>query len=214
VTWSDRGSGLEVRRTELAELAVCDEQLAKRAKTLESLVAVLLGSVSVERGIETACIALVEVLRLPDEILQKVAVVLGEKQGLGLLHDVAQVTNQGLALGRKALRRVPELVPLQRRVHCHIDLLVLEGCQRFLTWSPVAWTYGGHFAIGESGEDAIKLQLGVDVLLLDRRVDWHIHRHLGDEGRWWRWLWYGFVVVTLTMAAALKLHGITSSGMG
>jgi hypothetical protein len=42
-------------------------------------------------------------LGLPDEVLEQVAIILGEKQDLGLLDDNLEVRNELLALARQPL---------------------------------------------------------------------------------------------------------------
>jgi hypothetical protein len=64
---------------------------------------VLAGSVLVDRCVGERGIAAIDLLSLPDEVLEKVALVLGEQENLCLLDDLLQVTNKRLAFGRKLL---------------------------------------------------------------------------------------------------------------
>lgn len=91
------------RLTEFAELAVGDDELAEGAKSLEGLVAVLLGCLLVYWRTHGVGIAGADVLSLPDKLLEQVALVLGEKQQLGLLDDSTQIAHQLLAVGRQLL---------------------------------------------------------------------------------------------------------------
>lgn len=85
--------------TQLAELAIGDDQLTENTKTLESLVAVLLGGVLVNWHIDSLRVTRADLLRLPDEVLEDVAFVLGEKKLLGLLDHIAQISDELLAVG-------------------------------------------------------------------------------------------------------------------
>lgn len=92
--------------TKLAELTVRDDQRAEGTKALQSLISMLLGSVLVDWSAWNCSVSSADLLRLPDEILQDIALVLGKKHIFGLLHNVAEVGNQGASLGRKFLGRV------------------------------------------------------------------------------------------------------------
>jgi len=94
---------MERRLTELAELTVGKNERAEGAKTVESLVAVLLSGVLVDRRVRSAGIGARDLLSLPNEVLEEVALVLGQEQQLGLLNDLAQVTNELLTLCRELL---------------------------------------------------------------------------------------------------------------
>jgi len=58
---------------------------------------VLLGSVLINWSIWGGGVATAHLLSLPDEVLEKVALVLGEHQDLGLLDDTTEVSNEMLA---------------------------------------------------------------------------------------------------------------------
>ena len=75
-------------RTEFAELAVGQEEGTEGPEAIQGFVAMLLSSALVHWGIGKLRVATSEVLRLPDEILQQISVILGEKQDLGLFDDV------------------------------------------------------------------------------------------------------------------------------
>ncbi len=72
---------------QLSELTVGDEQSSQRSQTFQCLVAMLLSSVFIGRGAGQLGIASTDMLRLPDEVLEQIAVVLGEKKNLGLVDD-------------------------------------------------------------------------------------------------------------------------------
>lgn len=111
--------------TELPELAVGDEQSAKSSQALQSLLAMLLGGLLVDGGAGNVDGLGVPLLGLPDEVLEQVALVLGQKQVLGLLDNVASVGNECLALGRKLLGGVVESGGGEEAVQGDIDLVVL-----------------------------------------------------------------------------------------
>lgn len=114
------------KHTKLAELAVGDQKLPESAETLNCLVAVLLCGLLVDWCIHGVCIALADGLGLPNEVLEQVALVLGEHQDLGLLDDMAQVLDEALTFSRELLARLRETLPLEGSVHRHINLLVLR----------------------------------------------------------------------------------------
>ena len=80
---------IELVLTELAELTVGKNKRAEGAETVEGLVAVLLSSVLVDRGVRSAGIGAGDLLSLPNEVLEEVALVLGQEQKLGLLNNLA-----------------------------------------------------------------------------------------------------------------------------
>jgi hypothetical protein len=89
--------------TKLAELTVGENERAEGAQTIEGLVTMLLSSVFVDRSVRGAGIGAGDLLSLPNEVLKEVALILGQEQKLGLLNDLAQVTNELLTLCRELL---------------------------------------------------------------------------------------------------------------
>jgi hypothetical protein len=63
--------------TKLSELAIGDNKRAQGSQALQSLIAVLLRSLLVNRSIGKSGISAIDLLRLPDEILKEIALVLG-----------------------------------------------------------------------------------------------------------------------------------------
>jgi hypothetical protein len=84
-------------------LSIGDEKLAKGSQTLKSLVTILLSSVLADGGIGCVDTLRVELSGLPDEILNQVALVLGEKEVLGLLNDVGSILDELLTLSGELL---------------------------------------------------------------------------------------------------------------
>lgn len=82
-----------IEHTQLAELTVGDQQGAEGAQTLDGLVAMLLSHLLVDRGTGNIDSLGVEFLSLPNEVLEQVALVLGQQKVLGLLDDIARVGN-------------------------------------------------------------------------------------------------------------------------
>lgn len=111
---------------ELAELAVGDEKCSEGTEALKSLVAVLLGSLLVNGGVGLLRIASTDLLSLPDEVLNEVALVLGEEQELGLLNDLLKVAGELLALGGEPLAGRCQALPVVGSVERDINLLVLQ----------------------------------------------------------------------------------------
>ena len=88
---------------ELPELTVGDQQGAQCSQAIKCVVAMLLGGILVDRCARKSLVSTRDLFSVPDEVLEKVALVLGEEQDLGLLNDLPQVANKLLALCRKLL---------------------------------------------------------------------------------------------------------------
>ena len=58
----------------------------------------LLCSLLVDSRLGERCIAAGDLLGLPDEVLEQVALVLGEDEKLGLLNDILEICNELLAV--------------------------------------------------------------------------------------------------------------------
>lgn len=87
--------------TQLAELAVGNDQLTESSEALDSLVAVLLGGLLVNGSAWSLGVARADALSLPDEVLEDIAVVLGQEEDLGLFNDIAEILHKLLAISRK-----------------------------------------------------------------------------------------------------------------
>ena len=111
-------------REKLSELAIRDDERAERTETLQRLVAVLLRGVLINRSTRHLSVAAADLLCLPDEVLEKVAVVLGEQQDLGLLDDILDVGDESLPVGAELFRRGREAFRCERTVQGNIDLLI------------------------------------------------------------------------------------------
>lgn len=85
----------------------------------------LLGSVLVDGGARFGSIASANTLTLVREVLKKVTLVLGQEQSLGLLNDIAQVTNELSAIGGEVVGWVRQRLVSKATVHGNVDLLVL-----------------------------------------------------------------------------------------
>lgn len=83
--------------TKLAELSIANDERSKSAETLKSFIAVLLGSLLVNWCAGSGCIATRDLLCLPDKVLKKVTLVLGEKKDLCLLNHITKVSNEVLS---------------------------------------------------------------------------------------------------------------------
>lgn len=70
----------------------------------------------------------IELLGLPDEVLEEVAVVLGQEETLGLVDHLSYIADENLSLRRELLRRVRERLRLQEAVEGDIDLVILGPC--------------------------------------------------------------------------------------
>lgn len=112
--------------TELAELSIAENQLSKSAEPLKRLVTVLLGSLLIDGCVGGGGVATRDLLCLPDEVLKKVALVLGKEKDLGLLDNIAEICNEVLTFRRELLGRTGQRLGCERGVQCHINLLVLH----------------------------------------------------------------------------------------
>lgn len=70
--------------TKLAELAIGDDERAESSKTLQCLIAMLLGSLGTDRRTRDGSFTSLDLLCLPDEVLEKVAFVLAQEEVFGL----------------------------------------------------------------------------------------------------------------------------------
>ena len=87
----------------------------------------LLGLILGERSIWGAGVAAADLLRLPDKVLEQVALVFGEEQDFGLLDNAADVGDELATLLGELARGRRQRLRGEEAVHCHIDLLVLIG---------------------------------------------------------------------------------------
>ena len=93
----------EKEPTEFAELSVRKYQGSQGPETIECLVPMLLSCGLVQRCVRKLGIAPRQLLRLPDEILQKIAIILGQKKYFGFLNDVTEVGNEGPPFGGESV---------------------------------------------------------------------------------------------------------------
>ena len=123
--------GVEQGLTKLAELTVGDEKRAEGSETFQSLVAVLLRGLLVDRGPGKSSISAIDLLCLPNEILEKVALVLCEQKMLRLLDNIFKVRNQGSAFSRELAGRVGHRFRGEEAVQSDVNLLILQSrCQQ------------------------------------------------------------------------------------
>lgn len=79
-------------------MTVGQNERSKGTQAVKGLVTVLLGGFLVDRSVRSAGIAARDLLGLPNEVLKKVALVLCQEEKLGLLNNLAQITNKLLTL--------------------------------------------------------------------------------------------------------------------
>lgn len=80
-----------VQLTEFPELAIGEDESPEGSQTIQCLVTVLFRGILINGGAGQLSIGPGHLLRLPDEVLQEIAGVLGEKQDLGLLDHGTEV---------------------------------------------------------------------------------------------------------------------------
>lgn len=74
-------------------MTVGEDEGPERSQTIQRLIAVLSRGILIDGGAGKLSIATGHLLRLPDEVLQQVAGVLGEKHVLGLLDHITAIGN-------------------------------------------------------------------------------------------------------------------------
>ena len=82
-------------------MSVCDKQGSQGPQTLEGLLSMTLCGFLVDGGTGNLNRLIVKMRRLPDEVLQQIALVLGKHQVLGLVHDISNVIDELSAFFRK-----------------------------------------------------------------------------------------------------------------
>lgn len=112
--------------TELPELTVGEYKRAERPQTFKSLVAVLLSGVPIDWCSWQLGLTTRDLASLVDEILQQVALILGQKQDLGLLDDIAKVSHKMTAFFRELGRGTGQGFGCDGGVQGNINLFVLK----------------------------------------------------------------------------------------
>jgi hypothetical protein len=118
---------MEQALTKLAELTVGNEKRAEGSETFQSLVAVLLRGLLIDRGPRKSSISAIDLLCLPNEILEKIALVLCEQKMLRLLDHIFKVRNQGSAFSRELAGRVGHGLRGEEAVQSDVNLLILQS---------------------------------------------------------------------------------------
>jgi len=173
--------------TKLSELAIGDNKRAQGSQTLQSLIAVLLRSLLVNRSIRKSGISTINLLWLPDEVLKKITLVLGQEKIFSLFDDVTEICHKVLTFGRKFLGRAGECSGFQEAVKSYVNLLVLQTKLAFETEVRGVITYGRNFACLESWKRLLVVQVGVLMATHQRQsrrigvCDWHLPL--------WPWHW-------------------------
>lgn len=92
--------------TEFTELPIGNDERAESSETVQRLVTMLLSSLLVDRSAWESSIANIDLLRLPDEVLEEIALILCKGEIFCLHNNFAEVSDQFLTLKRKLLGRV------------------------------------------------------------------------------------------------------------
>jgi len=108
-------------------LTIGNDERAECAQALQCLVSMLLSSLCVDWGTRELSITSLDLLRLPDEVLEQVALVLCQEKVFGLRNNVANVGNESLALGGELGGRAGEGLGGEKAVERDVDLLVLRA---------------------------------------------------------------------------------------
>jgi len=83
----------------------------------------------------------VELLRLPDKVLDEVSVVLGQQQILGVLDDLTNIGDEVFAFGRELISWARKYLGLEEAVQGNINLVILRP--------PVSTWEQGKFKAGQ-----------------------------------------------------------------
>lgn len=94
------------RLTKLSELPIGDDEGSKTAKTTQSFISVLLRLFTADGRSGTGGISAFDLLCLPDEILEQVALVLGQEEVLRLFNDISEIGDETSAFSREPCRGV------------------------------------------------------------------------------------------------------------
>lgn len=79
-------------------MAIGDDESAESPETLKRLLSMLLRGLPIDRCLWGLRIAASDLLSLPDEVLEEIALVLREEKDLRLLDYIAEVSNKLAAL--------------------------------------------------------------------------------------------------------------------
>lgn len=126
----------------LAELAVGDDERAEGTQTLQSLVSMLLRGVLINRCTWKRSILGLNLLCLPDEVLEEIALVLGQQEVFRLLDDDSEIGDQSLTFGGEFLRWGGQSLGLQEAVESDVDLLVGRNLATLESWKSRVSTRG------------------------------------------------------------------------
>jgi len=107
-------------------LTVGDDERAESPQSVKRLVAMLLGSVLVNWCARESGIATSDLLSLPDEILQEISIVLHQKESLGFLNHITEISDKESALLRELRRWVGECSGGESGVERNVDLSILR----------------------------------------------------------------------------------------
>jgi hypothetical protein len=146
--------------TKLSELAIGDNKRAQRSQTLQSLIAVLLRSLLVNGSIGKSSISAIDLLRLPNEVLQEITLVLGQEKVFSLFNDITEICHKVLTFGRKFLGRAGECSGFQEAIKSYVNLLVLQKRLALETEVRGVIIYGRNFACLERWKRLLAVQGG------------------------------------------------------
>ncbi len=145
------------RRTNFAKFAIGDDERPEGTEAIQCLIAMLLRLRLVDGGTRFSSIAASDLLAVPDEVLQKIALVLGQEQNLRLLDCRTKVSNKVLAFARELRRGASQRPMCESAVESNVDLFVLRQLrQHFLRLvqsraaGEVGDAYRRHLAVGKS----------------------------------------------------------------
>ena len=96
--------------TKLSELPIGHKKRAKGAKTTQSLIAMLLCLVTPDGCGWRGGISTLDLLRLPDEVLEQVALILGQQEMFRLVDHISEIGHETSTFGRELCRRAGECV--------------------------------------------------------------------------------------------------------
>jgi hypothetical protein len=146
--------------TKLSELAIGDNKRAQRSQTLQSLIAVLLRSLLVNGSIGKSSISTIDLLRLPNEVLKEITLVLGQEKVFSLFNDITEICHKVLTFGRKFLGRAGECSGFQEAIKSYVNLLVLQKRLALETEVRGVIIYGRNFACLERWKRLLAVQGG------------------------------------------------------
>ena len=117
--------------TKLPKLPIGNEKGAESAKTIQCFASMLLCGSTADRHTWESSISALNMLYLPDEILEQVAFVFSQEKMFCIIDNLSQVIYNLSTLSREPCRREGNRAPSIEAAQGNINLLILCNCYYF-----------------------------------------------------------------------------------